>query len=164
MSDFEIRANNIMTAIEIAEHRVSNYGYSDDPPEETVSRVIGMFITWLTACEEARQQVVNGNASFTRNVIEALPVDDDPNWDTCIMPPSNSTLKERAQALWGIRVAFTHGDGDITLIKNTQNRQFAINSQSQLMGVSIQNNKIYLRETVCHIAIRTMVQIRDVLL
>ena len=163
MSDFEIRANNIETAIQSARERVVDFGYSDDSPEEAVSRVVGMFITWLTACEEARQQESNGSASFTRNVIQALPVEDDPNWDTYLQPPPSSTLRQRAEALWGIRVAYTHGDGDIELITNLNNKEYAKNAPNILRGVSIQDGKLILNEGVYHEAIRTMVQIRDVL-
>jgi len=73
MSDFEIRANNIETAIQCAGDRVEGFGYSDDAPEETVSRVVGMFITWLTACEEARQQETNSNASFAKKCNTSSP-------------------------------------------------------------------------------------------
>ena len=75
MSDFEIRANNIETA----EQRVTDFGYSYDSPKETVSRVVGMFVIWLTSCEEARHQSTSANASFIRNVINQLPVQDYPN-------------------------------------------------------------------------------------
>jgi len=163
MSSFEIRANNIETAIQSARGRVKDFGYSDDSPEETVSRVVGMFITWLTACEEARQQEANGSASFTRNVIQALPAEDDPNWDTYIMPQPNSTLRQRAESLWGIRIAYTHGDGDTELITNQNNKKYATNAPNILGGVAIQNGKLILNECVYHEAIRTMVQIRDVL-
>lgn len=54
MSDFEIRANNMVTAIETAQQRVEDFGYSNDSPAETVSRIVGMFVTWLTACCQAR--------------------------------------------------------------------------------------------------------------
>ena len=163
MSDFEIRANNIETAIQSARQRVEDFGYSCDSPEETVSRVVGMFITWLTASEEARQQDINNNATFTKNVIQALPVNDDSSWETYIMPQPTSTLRERAESLWGIRVAYTHGDGNIDLIKNTKNKQYALNSQNILEGVLVENNRLILSEGVYHEAIRTMVQIRDVL-
>jgi len=163
MSKFEIRANNIKTAIELARNRVVDFGYSDDSSQETVSRVVGMFITWLTACEEARQQEATSGASFTKNVIQVLPIEDDSSWVSYIMPPPNSTLRQRAESLWGIRITYTHGDGDIDLITNPNNKNYAINAPNILRGVSIENNKLVLNENVYHEAIRTMVQIRDLL-
>jgi len=158
MSDFEIRANNIHIAIETAGHRVDDFGYSDDSTHESVSRVIGMFITWLTACEEARLQ-----GSFFSKVINQLPANDDPSWDTYIMPQPSTSLKQRVEALWGIRIAFTHGDGDINLITNQNNKNFALNAPNILDGVSIENNVMILNENIYPVAIKTMVQIRDVL-
>lgn len=163
MSDFEIRANNIVTAIQVADHRVKDFGYAEDSPEEASSRIVGMFVTWLTACEEARHQATNSSASYTRNVINALPVQDDPNWDDYIMPPPTSTLRERAEALWGVRIAFTHGDGDLNLISNQQNKSYAQNAAKILEGVSINGTKLILNGGLFHSAIRTMVQIRDVI-
>lgn len=163
MTDFEIRANNIVTAIEVARHRVEDFGYSQDSPEETDTRVVGMFVTWLTACEEARQQTLIPNASFTKNVINALPIQDDPKWNTYIMPLPTSTLRERAEALWGIRVAFTHGDGNINLITNSQNKQYARNSANIFDAVTIHGSRLVLHGGIYHPAVRTMVQIRDLL-
>lgn len=163
MNDFEIRANNIKTAIESASFRVDQFGYSEDATKETVSRVVGMFITWLTACEEARQQYIQANATFTKNVINMLPTSDDTGWDTYIIPPPSSTLRQRAEALWGIRVAFTHADSDISLITNTKNQHYASNSPNIFNSVTLQGNKLQLNEGLYHEAIKTIVQIRDVL-
>ncbi len=163
MSNFEIRANNIQTAINTTRNRIEDFGYEDDSAEESVSRVIGMYITWLTSSEEARQQSINSNATFRKNVIDVLPTNDDPSWDHYIEPAPTSTLKQRAEALWGIRIAFTHGDGDIDLITNTTNKNFALNAPSVFNSVSINSNKMMLNESIYHTAIKTMVQIRDVL-
>lgn len=157
MTDFEIRANNIATAISASLHRIEDFGYKDDPPIESVSRIYGMFITWLTACEEARHQ-----GSFSKSVIARLPDQDNPNWDTYILPPPTSTLKQRATALWGIRIAFTHGDGDLDLIKPT-NRAYAADAPNHLPGASVVGNRLVLNREIEHTAIRTMVQLRAVL-
>jgi len=98
-----------------------------------------------------------------KNVIQALPVEDPPNWETYIMPPPNSTLRQRAESLWGIRVAYTHGDGDISLITNQTNKKYATDAPSYLQGVLLKNNKLILNGGVYHEAIRTIVQIRDLL-
>ena len=102
MTDFEIRANNIATAISASHQRVEHFGYSDDPAKESVSRIYGMFITWLTACEEARHQ-----NSYSKSVISALPNIDDPNWKTYISPAPTSTLKQRIESLW-VYVLYSH--------------------------------------------------------
>lgn len=163
MSDFEIRANNIATALEGAKNRVKSFGYEEDTPEEADSRIIGMFITWLTASEEARHANSNGSASFKKDVIDKLPAIDDPSWKNYIEPKPSSTLKQRAEALWGIRVAFTHGDGDINLIKNQINNDYALSVPNIFDRVKIENNKIVLNRSIIHQAIRTIVQIRDLL-
>lgn len=161
MSDFEIRANNISTAISVARQRVKDFGYDDDSSEASESRVVGMFITWLTASEEARQQAVNSNASFKKSVIDVLPLQDDINWDSYLS--ANTTLRQRAEALWGIRVAFTHGDGNIDLITNTTNRAYVLNAPNVFSNIKIENNTLVLTNSIFHQAIRTMVQIRDVI-
>lgn len=158
MSDFEIRANNIATAISTSSQRISDFGYEEDAPEEAVSRIYGMFVTWLTACEEARHQT-----GYSQSVIAALPDNDDPNWSQYIAPAPTSTLKQRAQALWGIRVAFTHSDGDLNLITNTTNNGYANDAPNHLPGVSISNDRLIITEAIQHTAIRTMVQLHDVL-
>ena len=44
MTDFEIRANNIEVAISGARHRIADFGYARDKAEESISRIVGMFI------------------------------------------------------------------------------------------------------------------------
>ncbi|MDD5298336.1 MAG: hypothetical protein PHU46_15645 [Rhodocyclaceae bacterium] len=151
------------TAIGGARSRVEDYGYGDDPAHETESRVMGMFITWLTACEEARFQAANPRASFRRDVINALPTQDDPSWGTYILPQPTSSLRQRAEALWGIRIAFTHGDGDTLLITDQVNRSFAQDAPGHIPGASLTNGRLHLTNGIFHTAIRTVVQIRDVL-
>ncbi len=163
MSDFEIRANNIATAISNTRQMVEDFGYDDDTPEEAESRVIGMYITWLTATEEARHQQANGNASFKRDVIDQLPITDDSSWSSYISPQPTSTLRERVEALWGIRIAFSHGDGDIDLITSPTNKAYAENVPNIFPNIKIENNQMILNSAIINKAIRTMVQVRDVL-
>lgn len=165
MSDFEIRANNYVTAIGAAKWRVEDFGYDRDPAEEVTSRVYSSFVTWLTACEEARAQhrLSIDSASFKRHVIDQLPDVDDPSWDVYIRPVPISTLKQRACALWGIRVASCHGDGDTNLVASKVNRAFALSAPAHLSGVELRGSKLYVSGAVTHEAIRTIVQIQDVL-
>lgn len=163
MTDFEMRANNIEVAISTVRQRVEDFGYPHESPDETVSRVVGMFICWLTACEEARFQDIGAGATFRTAVIDALPTVDDPNWDTYIMPKPSSSLKQRAEALWGIRIAFTHADGDTNLISNSTNRAFAQNAPLHIPGVALENGKLNLSGCNTHTPIRTIVQLRAVL-
>ena len=164
MTNFEIRANNIEIAISDARRRVEDFGYSDDSPNETVSRIAGMFICWLTACEEARFQNIYPKATFRSHVIDALPNVDDPNWKTYIKPKTSSSLKQRAEALWGIRIAFTHADGDTTLINNLTNKTFAQNAPHHIPGVTLESTgRLNLAGCNLHTPIRTIVQLQDVL-
>ena len=101
-----------------------------------------MFVTWLTSCEEARHQ-----AGYSQSVIAALPDTDDATWGTYISPQPSSTLKQRAQGLWGIRVAFTHGDGELSLISNTTNRTYAGASPNYLPGVNTTVNPLLFAAT-----------------
>jgi len=163
MSDFEIRANNIVTGISGVRSRIEDFGYTDDDAKESVSRVVAMFIAYLTTCEEARHISNNINASFSNDVLAKLPVQDDPTWDAYIDPALTSSLRERVESLWGVRVAFTHGDGDLSLIKNARNKKFAQDAPLHLDGVTIADGKMSLNESVFHIATRTMVQVADLL-
>ena len=158
MSPFEIRANNIVTAIQAAGQRVDDFGYQDDPTIETVSRTVGMFLTWLTACEEARL-----GSPFHEKVIDRLPEVDHPSWEIYILPKPQSSLKNRIKSIWGARIAFTHADGEIDLIMNSRNKGYALEAEKYLPGVKIENRKMYLNNSVFHTAIRSMVHVRDIL-
>lgn len=158
MCPFEIRANNIVIALETAGQRVDDFGYQDDPTIETVSRTVGMFLTWLTACEEARL-----GGPFSEKVIKRLPEVDDQSWGTYILPKPESSLKNRIKSIWGARIAFTHADGEIDLITNFTNKGYALEAEEYLPGVKIENGKMYLNENVFHTAIRSIVHVRDIL-
>jgi hypothetical protein len=158
MTEFEIRANNIATAIGVSRERILDFGYEFDDPGEAVSRIYGMFVSWLTACEEARL-----GGSFRKVVIERLPTIDDESWPNYIMPIPTSTLRKRAESLWGIRVAFTHGDGDLRKVTNQTNRSYAEDAHVHLPGVSKVDERIHVNGGLEHHAIRTIVQIQDIL-
>ena len=163
MSDFEIRANNIVTGISGVRSRVEDFGYAEDDAKESVSRVVAMFITFLTTCEEARHISNNINASFSNDVLAKLPLQDDPTWDTYIEPAPTSSLIERVESLWGVRVAFTHGDGDLSLIKSQRNKRYAQDAPLHLDGVTITDGIMSVNESIFHVATRTMVQVADIL-
>lgn len=163
MTDFEVRANNMEIAISGALYRVAEFGYESDSPDEAASRLIGMYICWLTACEEARRQLANPNASFRSDVINALPTSDDPSWQTFIEPRPSSTLRKRSESLWGIRIAFTHGDGDIALIRDRTNQRFAQDAHLHIPGITMSGTQLILSGCNLHTPIRTIVQIQAVL-
>ena len=122
MSDAEIRARNIEIGISAVGYRVEQFGYPEDPANESASRVLAMYVSYLTACEEARHMRTNPNASFSNDVLKKLPDIDDPSWKNNMNPAPQSSLKRRAESLWGIRIAFTHCDGNVDLIKSATNR------------------------------------------
>jgi hypothetical protein len=163
MTDFEVRANNMATGISGARCRVAEFGYADDSPDEATSRLIGMFICWLTACEEARRQLTNPSASFKSDVINFLPSSDDPNWKIFIEPRPASTLRQRVESLWGIRIAFTHGDGDTDLIRDRTNKKFAQDAHLHIPGVAMRGTQLILSGCNLHTPIRTIVQVQAVL-
>ncbi len=161
MSEFEQYANDLWTGIQVADRRVQDFGYNVNP-SETMSQTIGMFITWLTATEEVRQNSLGNSGYFTQTVIEVLPETDDPNWNSYIDEPKG-TLKQRAESLWGIRIAFTHGNGDIELIISPRNKEYARNAENFLPGVELRGNTLKLNSSISNHAIRTIVQIRELL-
>lgn len=157
MDSFELMANDIEIALRGAKARIESFGYNDTSSSESNSRVVGMFITWITATEEDRL------GAFALNVINALPVNDDPNWDSYIEPKPIATLRQRAESLCGIRIAYTHSDGDISKISNQNSQNFAHNAPQHLPGVSLNGNQLMLTDKLYHTAIRTIVQLRAVL-
>ena len=159
MSNFEIKANDLWTGISVVEHRVKDFGYSETPEDSkaAMSNVIGMFITWITATEEVRQNSIGNKGSFSKTVISVLPNLDDKTWKSYLDSPKG-TLKERAESLWGIRIAFTHGNGDIDRIKNKTNKEYARNAANFLQGVVLDGNMLKLNSSISNHAIRTIFQ------
>ena len=165
MSTFEIRANNYLTAIASAHTRMEEFGYDHEDPKEVLSRIYGSFIVWLIACEEARahERLSIDRIDFHSHIISALPLSDNPNWRVKIEPAPESTLRERAEGLWGIRVAMTHGDGDISKINSSRNAVFARNAINYLPGIELKSDRIYIDRGVSHVAVRTILQIQEAL-
>ena len=165
MTPFEIRANNYATAIAGASQRIDDFGYKDESPQEVLSRIYASFVIWLTASEEARAQTELGlqSASFRKHIIGAIPKSDDPDWDVYIGRSKNdppvSSLYDRACSLWGIRIAFAHGDGDTSLILDKTNKGYAEAAPNHLPGVTIKGDRLYVGG-ITHVAIRTIVQIQ----
>lgn len=165
MTLFEQRANNFQTAIEMAKDRVEDFGYGDEPAQEIVSRVYGSFIIWLTACEEARLQNHYGitHSAYKRYVIDSLPEVDDASWQWSDYYGQGATLKRRASALWGLRTAFAHGDGDLRLVGSATNKKFAIGAANDLPGVQVSDQRVSLTAAIFHPAIKTVVQLQEVI-
>ena len=164
MSPFEITANNIVTVIQAAPYRIKNFGYPD-AADEAVSAVNASFVTWLTACAEAMAQTrtKKPRADFCTDIIDKLKDDDDPNWPSFIQPAPASSLRRRLESMWGIRVAFTHSDGDITGITVPRNLTFATDAPKYLKGVSLIGDRLDVSKCDLHTAIRSIVQVRCVL-
>lgn len=165
MGPFETRATNIMVGIGAADHRIRDFGYDDDPVEHAVSAIRASYITWLVACVEAMAQDLSGSpsASFRSHVIDKLPDLDDPNWEDYILPKPKSSLRRRLEALWGIRVAFTHSDGRTDMISNVTNRGFAEAAPKHINGVELTNNRLCLQRADLRTPTRSIVQVRDLL-
>lgn len=161
MSEFEIRANDVWTGISGSSYRIENFGYSENPCE-TMSNILGMFIIWLTAAEEVRQNSLGNNGSYRTNVINQLPDVDDEDWPDYLNNPMGS-LRERARSLWGIRIAFTHGNGNIDNVTDSINREYARRAEEFLPGVTLNNQILVLNPGISNHAIRTIVQIQSIL-
>ncbi len=139
MSEFEILAWNVAAGIGQARRLIKSNGYPDIPIEQSVSAVRAGYVTWLVAVEEASAQKRTGNlrASFSCDVIGIIDVDFlDADFQYLGVSPT-TPLRRRLEALWGVRVAYTHSDGHLSGIDNRANRTFAEKSVELLQGVQI---------------------------
>ncbi|WP_171134948.1 hypothetical protein [Ruegeria sp. HKCCD7221] len=157
MSEFEQIANDVVTAMETAEYRISEFGYGA-ATDEAVSAVNAGLVTWLISSEERRL-----NGSFRKKVLDQLPNNDDPNWQSYISPQPTHSLKRRLEALWDIRIAYTHTAADVTMISNAQNQQYAIDAPRYINGCELRNNILMVNKLDFHTAVRSIVQVRDIL-
>jgi hypothetical protein len=165
MSDYDYKLMfNLSSAIGHADHRTASYGYPDDGRTSSVLRAA--FVTWLVACEEARAQVRTNDpkASFVKYVVEALPNSDDLNWEQTNSEGFPSSLKNRMQGLWGIRIAFTHSDGDVSKIVNLKNKAWAQSAHLHVKGVSMSGNVIDMSGADLHYIHRSFAQLQTVLI
>lgn len=165
MDDFEQEINDVITAIEVAGDRIKEFGHKTSPQEIeiTVSKILASYICLLVASEEARAVEHERESHFVRGVIDHIPTIDDPNWKTYIADENLSTLKNRLIALWGIRIAYTHSDGNINHINNEYSRNAAIDAPNHIRGASLKGDYIILNNSSLHATHRTIVQVRDIL-
>jgi hypothetical protein len=165
MTPFEVRANNVVTAIEASRWRVNEFGYEDDQASEAVSAVFASYVTWLVACEEARaiERLKKERVSFRRDIVEALPEADLIHWDTYIQPVPKSSLRQRMAAIWGLRVAFTHSDGTLSKIADQRNKELAADAPRHLDGLIEKDGKLDASQLSLHLVTRSFVHLRDIL-
>ncbi len=160
--DYELMFN-LSLVIGHADHRTETSGFPDSGKTSTVLRAA--FVTWLVACEEARAQIRTNDpkASFVRHVIEFLPDDDDPAWEQTNSVGFHASLKNRMRALWGIRIAFTHSDGDILKIGSSNNREWAGFAHLYVKGVTMNEDIIDMSQADLHYIHRSFAQLQTVL-
>ena len=165
MTPFEVRANNIVTAIEASRSRIEDFGYRDDSASEAVSAVFASYVTWLVACEEARaiERLKKERVSFRRDIVEVLPKSDPNTWKSYIQPAPKSSLRKRMEAIWGLRVAFTHSDGTLSKIADQKNRDFAAEAPRHLDGLIENDGKLDASHLSLHLVTRSFVHLRDIL-
>ena len=154
---------NLSLVIGHAEHRTDTCGFPDGGKTSTILRA--SFVTWLVACEESRAQnrTNDQNASFVKHVIEALPVCDDPNWEQTNSEGFHASLKNRMQGLWGIRIAFTHSDGDVSNILNLNSKTWAQSAHLHVKGVTMRGSVIDMSGADLHYIHRSFAQLQTVL-
>jgi len=160
MSTFELIANDIVTGIATSADRIRDFGYEEDI-EKSLSGIYSMFVSWLIGYEEERQTDLGRGTSFTKTLIQNLPDHDDPSWESYIMPAPSTTLKKRCMDLWGVRIAFTHGNGNIDRILDQKVKRWAENID--IRGVRLEDRRLIVNGGISHYAIRTIVQVQDVL-
>ena len=73
--------------------------------------------------------------------------------------PDDSSLKGRAQTMWAIRIAFTHGNGLISQIDDAQVAGYL--PGKHLKGINIVDDKIILERQVTFPSVRTAVEILE---
>lgn len=73
--------------------------------------------------------------------------------------PETSSLKGRAQIMWAIRLAFTHGNGDIAQIDDANVAAYLFNKH--LDDVTVEANRVVLGRKVTFPSIRTTVEILE---
>jgi hypothetical protein len=155
---------NMALVVGHAEYRLENCGMTMENPSLVPSVLRASIITWHIACEEARAQrsTGNANANFVESCIEPLPENDDPTWPRLLEPPATSPLKRRLEALWGIRIAFTHSVGDTKRITSAKNRQFAVDSPMHIPGVKIVREVLDLSALNLHYVSRSFDLLRAI--
>jgi hypothetical protein len=154
---------NLSLVIGHADHRTETCGFADSGKTSTVLRAA--FVTWLVACEEARAQIRTNDpkASFVKHVVEFLPDDDHPAWEQTNSEGFHSSLKNRMQGIWGIRIAFTHSDGDVSKIGNLKSKAWAQSAHSHVKGVAMSGNMIDMSGADLHYIHRSFAQLQTVL-
>lgn len=157
MSEFELIANDIKTGIEMADLRIADFGYDHDR-RYAKSCIQASVVSWMTAYEEHRL-----GGSFPSVVIDKLPDTDDPNWGSYIMPPPNVTLKNRMEAMWAIRIAYTHSAGYISGISNNTNQTRATQVPHHMQGCRIDGDLLDCSGLSLHTCIRSIVHVQDLL-
>jgi len=77
--------------------------------------------------------------------------------------PSNSSSRGRAEVMWAIRVAYTHGNGHADQISDVGVRDFLVpnNAARHFQGVKVVNDRIELGHEVSHPAMKTVLELCD---
>lgn len=134
------------------------YGWVDNhtEAERLMSRFRGILISSI--CGELEQEL---KLSF-RKIISKLPntptTKADSYWHQNM--PINSTLKGRAKSMWAIRIAFTHGNGLISQIKDSDLVDH-LTSSRHLCGVHLEEEQIILGGDITFPVIRSATDIYE---
>lgn len=157
MSEFELQANDIETAIQTVDDRIRDFGYGVGTIG-AVSAIKAGFLIWCISEEERRL-----GGGFPYVIIDQLPEEDDEGWASYIIPPPKSSLRHRMESYWGIRIAFTHAGSLISSIKNKQSRAYAQAAPNHIEGCQIVDDLFDISRLDTHTLIRSFVQVRDLI-
>lgn len=157
MSDFELIANDIETGINSAGMLIDDFGYNHDR-RYSISCIQASVVSWMTSYEERRL-----GGSFPDVVINRLPDSDDPRWANYITPPPTATLKQRMEAMWAIRIAYTHSAGFVSGISNATNRARAMSAPLYIPGCRIDGDLLDCSNISLHTCTRSIVHVQDLL-
>lgn len=145
MNDWRVLAENVGTGLHGARVALDQFGYDGLIEGATRSRLNGLAVAWLTSSVEAHLHKRGVNRpSFRKHVVEILPLDEDPNFNTQRHVPWTTTRRERCEALWGIRVAATHSDLNVSLIDDETNQAWARNTPNAFDSATLDGDYLNL--------------------
>ena len=162
MNDWRALAENVRTGLYGAGMAVEQFGYDDLVEGATRSRLNALAVAWLTSTVEAdlHKRGIH-RPSFRKHVVDVLPEAEDPEFNTHRDAPWTSTRRDRCGALWGIRIAVTHADLNVSLIDDKANRDWARKAGDVFENVTLDGDYLNLMGFSLYDAIWTIESLDD---
>lgn len=152
--DLWVRLQNVCTAVNAGASRITDFGYTDDPPEEAMSIVCSAVP--ITICSIVEEEY---GCTYTQWL---STVDD--SWlasENNAHVAKTLTVKRVLESIWGIRIAFTHANRQISKITNPKSKHYAVDAPTHIKGVEIRGDVIYLSTAAFHTMERAVLLARS---